>query len=69
MPGISDPALDEALDRLRFAPDEPAARLASSEAQKLLSDLVPAGSNLQPIHHLRRIEGMEGNAGHRPDHR
>ncbi|GAB1487529.1 hypothetical protein MASR2M79_25950 [Aminivibrio sp.] len=41
MPGISDPALDEALDRLRFAPDEPAARLASSEAQKLLSDLVP----------------------------
>ena len=41
MPGISDPALDEVLDRLRFAPDETAARTAASEAQKLLSDLVP----------------------------
>ncbi len=41
MPGISDPALDEVLDRLRFAPDETAARAAASEAQKLHSDLVP----------------------------
>lgn len=41
MPGISDPKLDEVLDRLRFAPDEPSARKAASEAQKLLSDLVP----------------------------
>jgi peptide/nickel transport system substrate-binding protein len=41
MPGISDPGLDEVLDRLRFAPDEEEARRAASEAQKALSDLVP----------------------------
>ena len=41
MPGIADPALDAVLDRLRFAPDEASARAASSEAQKMLSNLVP----------------------------
>ncbi|MGI6253190.1 MAG: ABC transporter substrate-binding protein [Aminivibrio sp.] len=41
MPGISDPELDEVLDRLRFAPDEEEAGKAASEAQKALSDLVP----------------------------
>lgn len=41
MSGIADPALDAVLDRLRFAPDEAAARSASSEAQRMLSDLVP----------------------------
>ena len=41
MPGISDPRLDEALNNLRFAPDEESARAAASQSQKLLSDLAP----------------------------
>jgi peptide/nickel transport system substrate-binding protein len=39
--GISDPALDKVLRELRYAPDEAAARDASSRAQKLLSELMP----------------------------
>ena len=40
--GMSDPKLDEALLALRDAPDEVTARGAASEAQILLSDLVPS---------------------------
>ena len=40
--GISDPKLDEILLELRDAPDENTARGAASEAQILLSDIVPS---------------------------
>ncbi len=40
--GMKDEALDETLDRLKFAPDEEAAARAAQEAQRMLSDLVPA---------------------------
>jgi peptide/nickel transport system substrate-binding protein len=40
--GMSDPELDKALLELRDAPDEITARGAASEAQILLSELVPA---------------------------
>lgn len=40
--GLSDPALDTVLDALRYAPDEPHARRAATEAQLLLADLMPA---------------------------
>ncbi len=40
--GVQDTALDDVLDRLKFAPDGTAAAAAASEAQKMLSDLVPA---------------------------
>jgi len=39
--GISHPQLDDVVSRLRWAPDEEAAREAASESQKLLSELVP----------------------------
>jgi peptide/nickel transport system substrate-binding protein len=39
--GISDPELDETLSELRYAPDESAARVASSRAQRILADLCP----------------------------
>ena len=41
IPGISDPALDAILERLRYAPDEAEARNAASDAQKALSRIVP----------------------------
>ena len=40
--GMSDPKLDKALFALRDAPDEITARGAASEAQQILSDLVPS---------------------------
>lgn len=40
--GIHDAQLDEALSRLRTAPDKAAAEKASADAQRLLSDLVPS---------------------------
>ncbi len=39
--GLHDPKLDKVLERLRYAPDEPAARTAASEAQKMLAEIVP----------------------------
>jgi peptide/nickel transport system substrate-binding protein len=39
--GIADPELDRVLWALRYAPEEAAARVAASQAQRLLSDLVP----------------------------
>ena len=39
--GISDGELDEVLSELRYAPDESAARVASSRAQRILADLCP----------------------------
>jgi peptide/nickel transport system substrate-binding protein len=41
IPGLRDAGLDAILERLRFAPDETAARQAASEAQKALAELVP----------------------------
>lgn len=40
--GISDPQLDAALERLRFAPDEAAARAAAAECQEILKRCVPS---------------------------
>ncbi len=42
IPGINDPELDKALERLRWAPDEITAREASSLSQKLLDEKLPA---------------------------
>ena len=42
MTGIHDARLDEALSRLRFAPDKSSAETASRESQLLLADLVPS---------------------------
>ncbi|MDO5116731.1 MAG: ABC transporter substrate-binding protein [Synergistaceae bacterium] len=42
MTGISDPRLDGALKRLRFAPDRKSAETASEEAQRLLLELMPS---------------------------
>ena len=42
MTGVRDARLDAALERLRFAPDEAAARKASREAQELLAELMPS---------------------------
>ena len=42
MTGIHDAVLDEALARLRFAPDKASAETASRESQELLADLVPS---------------------------
>jgi peptide/nickel transport system substrate-binding protein len=39
--GIADAELDRALRELRYAPDEPAARVQASRAQTLLADLLP----------------------------
>ncbi|MDR1623180.1 MAG: ABC transporter substrate-binding protein [Synergistaceae bacterium] len=39
--GIADPELDRVLHDLRYAPDEAAARVMASRAQKLLTDLMP----------------------------
>ncbi|MCL2009503.1 MAG: ABC transporter substrate-binding protein, partial [Synergistaceae bacterium] len=39
--GIADPELDAVLRDLRYAPDEPAARVLASQAQKILSRLMP----------------------------
>ncbi len=42
MTGVSDARLDAALERLRFAPDEKAARAASAESQRILAELMPS---------------------------
>lgn len=39
--GLHDPELDSVLERLRFAPDEKAARVAASQAQKMLAEILP----------------------------
>lgn len=39
--GLHDPELDKVLERLRFAPDEASARIAASEAQKMLAGIIP----------------------------
>ena len=41
MSGIADPELDAVLHALRYVPDEPTARILASEAQKILSRLMP----------------------------
>lgn len=41
IPGICNSNLDSILERLRWAHDEASARLAASEAQKMLADIVP----------------------------
>ena len=42
MTGIKDPALDEALTRLRFAKDKKDAEAASVKSQRLLANIVPS---------------------------
>jgi peptide/nickel transport system substrate-binding protein len=54
--GISDPELDKILHELRYAPDEAAARDASSRAQKLLSELMP----VIPLYSRYSISAMRG---------
>lgn len=41
IPGLRDETMDAILERLRFAPDETSARLAASEAQKTLAEILP----------------------------
>ncbi|MDR1966838.1 MAG: ABC transporter substrate-binding protein [Synergistaceae bacterium] len=55
--GISDARLDEALHDLRYAPDESAARSASSHAQKLLYELMP----VIPIYSRYSISAMRND--------
>ncbi|MDR0649697.1 MAG: ABC transporter substrate-binding protein, partial [Synergistaceae bacterium] len=55
MSGIADPELDLLLHRLRYAPDEAAARERSSRAQKKLADLMP----VIPIYSRYSISAMK----------
>jgi peptide/nickel transport system substrate-binding protein len=57
MSGISDRELDEVLSDLRYAPDESAAREASSRAQRLLAELCP----VIPLYSRYSISAMSKN--------
>jgi len=54
IPGIHDTELDRALEALRYAPDEKAAREASLLSQKILADRIPA----IPIYSLYSIASV-----------
>jgi peptide/nickel transport system substrate-binding protein len=67
MPGISDPpstrfSTGSASPRTRRRPARPPRRPRSFSRPR------SGGPRLQPVHHLRRVEAVEGNPGHRQGH-